>query len=98
MEAAFMEQIMNTRPNNVDEGNLRAAQFFRGSVSTKMVASPAALRSLESVDVNSLKETDRSKYLCASALVCARTRSGLGVLSRYTASHPVVLYSRDFCD
>jgi hypothetical protein len=56
-----MEQIMNARPGAMDEGHLRAAQFFRGSVSTKMVASPVALRSLESVDVAELPEPERSK-------------------------------------
>lgn len=36
-------------------------QEFRGSLNTKMVASPSAIRSLESVKVSDIPEGDRSK-------------------------------------
>jgi hypothetical protein len=52
------------RPGNLPDEHLRAAQFFRGSVSTKMVASPTALRSLTSVDLTELKESERSCIIC----------------------------------
>jgi len=63
-----MEQIMNARPGAMDEGHLRAAQFFRGSVSTKMVASPSALRSLESVELADVPEGERSKLIGSQRL------------------------------
>lgn len=45
-----------------DDRQLRAAQFFRGSVNTKMVASASAISSLESVDINTLAEGERSTF------------------------------------
>ena len=39
---------------------LRAAQLFRGSVTTKKVASQSAIASLQSVDVESLTSAERS--------------------------------------
>ena len=41
--------------------DVRAAQFIRGSVSTKMVASPSAIRSLQSVQIEDLAESERRK-------------------------------------
>ena len=44
-----------------DDSSVRAAQFLRGQVSSKMVASPSAIASLESVPIDSLPENERSK-------------------------------------
>ncbi len=60
-ETVFLDHIMSARPGSVDEGHLRAAQFFRGAVNTKQVASPGAIRSLQSVEISSLAEHERSE-------------------------------------
>ncbi|PKS10553.1 hypothetical protein jhhlp_002307 [Lomentospora prolificans] len=52
------------RQGSGDDRQLRAAQFFRGSVSTKMVASASAISSLESVDVDTLPEGEKSCIIC----------------------------------
>lgn len=54
-----MDHLMASRPGAASDDHLRAAQFFRGAVSTKMVASPQALRSLESVDLKDLPKGER---------------------------------------
>jgi hypothetical protein len=49
------------RPGPIDDDELqRELQVYRGSVSTKMVASRAALQSLQSVNVSDLPEGERS--------------------------------------
>lgn len=44
----------------VDDAMTRHMQMFRGSVSSKMVASKAALRSLQSVEIGELDENEKS--------------------------------------
>lgn len=47
--------------HDVDDNHVRAAQFLRGSVSTKNVASSTAIQSLQSVAISDLSESERSK-------------------------------------
>lgn len=42
--------------------DVRASQIIRGSLRTKIVASPEALRSLESVSVSELPENEKGKF------------------------------------
>ncbi|KAF6840076.1 RING-finger domain containing protein [Colletotrichum plurivorum] len=46
--------------HDMDDNRIRAAQFLRGSVSTKMVASSSAIQSLQSVALSDLSESERS--------------------------------------
>jgi hypothetical protein len=61
IENVVLEQLLNARPGAIDEHQLRAAQYFRGSVSTKNVASQSAISSLQSVSISDLAENERSK-------------------------------------
>jgi hypothetical protein len=68
--AAFMHEVAQDmiysragvrRPGPIDDDELqRELQVYRGSVSTKMVASRAALQSLQSVNIGDLPEGERS--------------------------------------
>lgn len=62
VEGLFPTGLM--RHGTGDDRQLRAAQFFRGSVSTKMVASASAISSLESVDMDTLAEGEKSCIIC----------------------------------
>lgn len=46
---------------DMDEDRIRQHQILRGTLPTKRVASRSAIASLQSVDINSLAETERSK-------------------------------------
>ncbi|KAL2114690.1 hypothetical protein VUR80DRAFT_2670 [Thermomyces stellatus] len=50
--------------HGANDRQLRAAQIFRGSVTSRKVASSTAIASLESVDVDSLSEAERSCVIC----------------------------------
>lgn len=56
------------RGEDLTEARIRAQQLLRGQMSTKRVASKTALVSLQSVDINTLPEKDRST--CFHALPC----------------------------
>jgi hypothetical protein len=72
--AAFMHEVAQDimhnragvrRPGPIDDDELqRELQVYRGSVSTKMVASRAALQSLQSVNVSDLPEGERTCVIC----------------------------------
>lgn len=49
------------RAGDMDEARIRAHQLLRGQLSSKRVASKGALASLQSVDINSLPDSERSK-------------------------------------
>lgn len=53
------------RGEDLTEARIRAQQLLRGQMSTKRVASKTALVSLQSVDIDSLPEKDRSTYFHA---------------------------------
>lgn len=63
----FIEQHLATgapiplRVGDVDEARIRAHQLLRGQLSSKRVASKGALSSLQSVEISSLPESERSK-------------------------------------
>lgn len=46
----------------VEDAVMRQMQMYRGTVQSKMVASKAALQSLESVETCTLPENERSKF------------------------------------
>ncbi|WYZ34454.1 hypothetical protein EsH8_I_000730 [Colletotrichum jinshuiense] len=50
--------------HDVDDNHVRAAQFLRGSVSTKNVASSTAIQSLQSVAISDLSESERTCVIC----------------------------------
>ncbi|KAL0939363.1 c3h4 type zinc finger protein [Colletotrichum truncatum] len=50
--------------HDIDDNHIRAAQFLRGSVSTKMVASTSAIQSLQSVATADLSESERTCVIC----------------------------------
>lgn len=64
---ALERYIIHSRmgAHDMDDNRIRAAQFLRGSVSTKMVASSAAIQSLQSVALSDLSESERSKFHAA---------------------------------
>jgi hypothetical protein len=49
------------RVADMDEARVRAHQLLRGQMSNKRVASKSALATLESVDMSTLTESERSK-------------------------------------
>ncbi|KXH51797.1 hypothetical protein CSAL01_08378 [Colletotrichum salicis] len=48
----------------LEEDHVRAAQFMRGSVTTKYVASSSAIQSLQSVPITELPESERTCVIC----------------------------------
>lgn len=48
--------------HDMEESRVRTAQFLRGSMSTKMVASSSAIQSLQSVAMSDLSESEKSKF------------------------------------
>ncbi|KXH48555.1 hypothetical protein CSIM01_12924 [Colletotrichum simmondsii] len=48
----------------LEEDHVRAAQFMRGSVTTKYVASSSAIQSLQSVPITELSESERTCVIC----------------------------------
>lgn len=62
----FIEQQISAstpspgRPGEMDEARIRARQLLRGQLSSKRVASKSALSSLQSVEISSLPESERS--------------------------------------
>ncbi|OHE91018.1 hypothetical protein CORC01_13672 [Colletotrichum orchidophilum] len=48
----------------MEEDHVRAAQFMRGSVTTKYVASSSAIQSLQSVPITDLSESERTCVIC----------------------------------
>lgn len=48
----------------LEEDHVRAAQFMRGSVTTKYVASSSAIQSLQSVPIAELSESERTCVIC----------------------------------
>lgn len=65
----FIEQQISAgtanplRVGDMEEARIRAHQLLRGQLSSKRVASRGALSSLQSVDLTSLPESERSKSL-----------------------------------
>ena len=58
VEALYAEQLLAVAGlrGGGEDSSVRAAQFLRGTLSTKVVASPEAIRSLKSVDINDCDE------------------------------------------
>ncbi|KAL1870252.1 hypothetical protein VTK73DRAFT_2801 [Phialemonium thermophilum] len=52
------------RIGDLDEAGIRAQQLIRGQVSTKRVASRAALAALQSVEIDTLSENERVCVIC----------------------------------
>ncbi|KAL2255722.1 hypothetical protein VTK26DRAFT_2810 [Humicola hyalothermophila] len=52
---------------NLSEEHIRAAQLLRGQLSNKRVASKKALAQLESVDIQTLPESERTCVICYNA-------------------------------
>ncbi|TQN74813.1 E3 ubiquitin-protein ligase RDUF2, partial [Colletotrichum shisoi] len=70
-ELRMMEQVIHANGNagRLLDGDhhmdpVRAAQFLRGSVTTKYVASPSAILSLQSVPISDLPESERTCVIC----------------------------------
>ncbi|SPO00937.1 uncharacterized protein DNG_03685 [Cephalotrichum gorgonifer] len=63
---AAIENVVNAGlgRHGPNDRHLRAAQIFRGSVSTKKVASSSAISALQSVEIESLSEAERSCVIC----------------------------------
>ncbi|KAM7196067.1 hypothetical protein V8F33_006359 [Rhypophila sp. PSN 637] len=61
----FMEQFsMGGMPRDMGEAHVRAHQILRGQVPNKRVASKKALSQLQSVDIDSLEESERTCVIC----------------------------------
>ncbi|KAK1996271.1 hypothetical protein LX36DRAFT_124482 [Colletotrichum falcatum] len=70
-ELRMMEQVIHASGSagRLMEGDhhmdpVRAAQFLRGSVTTKYVASSSAIQSLQSVPISDLPESERTCVIC----------------------------------
>lgn len=57
-----------TSPDSGEDAALRQIQLFRGSVTSKLVASKSALRSLVKVEIDELPEKERSEIPSISFL------------------------------
>lgn len=71
----IIEQFAGTgipvRAGDMDEERIRAHQVLRGQLSSKRVASRRAISSLQSVDISTLPESERSKLSLPQACVCS---------------------------
>ncbi|GKT82940.1 RING-finger domain containing protein [Colletotrichum tofieldiae] len=70
-ELRMMEQVIHASGSagRLADGDhhmdpVRAAQFLRGSVTTKYVASSSAIQSLQSVPISDLPESERTCVIC----------------------------------
>jgi len=65
---SFLEQFTSGNPSirdrDNDEFRIRAHQLLRGQMTNKRVASRKALSQLQTVDLNTLEESERSKFVC----------------------------------
>ncbi|KAK3695316.1 hypothetical protein B0T22DRAFT_508515 [Podospora appendiculata] len=63
----LIEQLQthgNPYQRELDEARVRAQQLLRGQISNKRVASKKALSQLQSVDMNTLEESERTCVIC----------------------------------
>ncbi|KAK3337089.1 hypothetical protein B0T19DRAFT_437768 [Cercophora scortea] len=59
-----MHTLGNPYQREMDEARVRAQQLLRGQISNKRVASKKALSQLQSVDMNTLEESERTCVIC----------------------------------
>lgn len=68
----FYTQEVAGGPRGVElsEDRIRQSQLMRGGMTARNIASPSAIASLESVDVATLEENERSKYSKTRTMCC----------------------------